>query len=107
MKVGDRIKNRRIELGMSVDDVVAKLGINRATVYRYESNEIEKFKITVLKPLAKVLQTTPDYLMGWNENTPITPKEKRLAEAYMAMKNSPDPKVRALADAVDKLLGLD
>ena len=64
MKIGDKIKARRQELGMTVDEVAEKLGKNRATVYRYESNEIEKLPVSILMPLAKVLKTTPSYLMG-------------------------------------------
>ncbi len=34
MSVGERIKQRRQELGLSVDEVAQKLGKNRATIYR-------------------------------------------------------------------------
>lgn len=67
MNIGKRIKERRKELGLSVDDVAIKLNKNRATIYRYESNDIEKLPVDILEPLAKVLNTTPAYLMGWNE----------------------------------------
>lgn len=69
MTVGERIKQRRLELNMSVDEVAAKLGKNRATVYRYESNDIENLPTSVLVPLAKVLETTPAELMGWQGKT--------------------------------------
>ena len=72
MTVGQRIKKRRKELGLSVDEVAEKLGKNRATIYRYESNEIEKLPTNVLEPLSKVLNTTPSALMGWEEHTPET-----------------------------------
>ncbi len=65
--LGQRIKQRRQELGLSVDELAEKLSKNRATIYRYESNEIEKLPTTVLKPLAKALNTTPSALMGWEE----------------------------------------
>jgi repressor LexA len=68
MTIGERIKLRRQELELSVDDIAKKLDKNRATVYRYESAEIENLPITVLEPLAKVLKTTPAYLMGWEED---------------------------------------
>lgn len=44
MTVGDKIKKKRIELGLSVDEVAKALGKNRATIYRYESHEIEPIK---------------------------------------------------------------
>lgn len=79
MKVGDRIKARRLELGLSVDEVAAALGKNRATIYRYESNEIENFPTSVLEPLSIVLDTSPAYLMGWTDNVngfpPASPKD--------------------------------
>lgn len=69
MTIGERIKERRKQLGLTVDELSERLGKNRATIYRYESNEIEKLPTTVLEPLAKALGVTPAYLMGWEENT--------------------------------------
>lgn len=68
MKIGERIKQRREELGLSADQVAERIGKNRATVYRYESNDIKSFPIEVLSPLADVLKTTPAFLMGWNDS---------------------------------------
>ncbi|MEK4269921.1 MULTISPECIES: LexA family protein [Bacillus] len=68
MTVGERIRIRRKQLKMSVDQLAKKLDKNRATIYRYESNEIDNMPLTVLEPLAKALKVTPAYLMGW-ENT--------------------------------------
>lgn len=71
MTIGERIKQRRIELGLSVDELASKLGKNRATIYRYESNEIEKLPTTVLEPLADALGVSPGYLMGWEKREDI------------------------------------
>lgn len=68
MNIGERIKERRNEIGLSVEDVAKKLNKNRATIYRYESNEIENLPISILEPLSKILQTTPSYLMGWEDD---------------------------------------
>lgn len=68
MKIGERIKQRREELGLSADQVADRIGKNRATVYRYESNDIKNFPVEVLSPLADVLKTTPAFLMGWNDS---------------------------------------
>ena len=82
MTIGERIKERRIELNLTVDDVALALNKNRATIYRYESNEIEKLPTTVLEPLAKILRTTPQYLMGWEEN-PDRLKSPNITEEYV------------------------
>lgn len=73
MTTGNRMKNRRKELGLPADAVAAALGVSVATVYRYENGEIEKVPGSVLEPLAKVLNTTPAYLMGWDESEQPTP----------------------------------
>lgn len=66
MSIGNNIKRRRIELGLSVDELAKKIDKNRATVYRYENNDIENLPITILGPLARALDTTPADLMGWD-----------------------------------------
>lgn len=65
MDVGKRIKERRKELNLSVDELAQKLNKNRTTVYRYEKGDIENLPLDILGPLAEALNTTPAYLMGW------------------------------------------
>lgn len=68
MNIGNRIKERRKALGMTVDDLAYEIGKNRTTVYRYENGNIENLPTSVLDPLAKALYTTPEYLIGWNDD---------------------------------------
>lgn len=68
MKIGERIKQRRLELGYTADALAKLLNKNRATIYRYENGDIENMPIDVLEPLAKALNTTPAYLMGWTDS---------------------------------------
>lgn len=85
MNIGQRIKKIRKEKGLSVDYIADKLGKNRATIYRYESNEIENLPYPILVPLAKILGTTPMYLMGIDENIEeikVTIEEKQLLDNY-------------------------
>ena len=67
MSVGKRIKERRNELQMSVDELATKLKKNRATIYRYEKGDIENMPIDIIESMAKALDTTPQYLMGWDK----------------------------------------
>lgn len=71
MNIGRRIRERRIELGLSVDDLAKKLNKNRATIYRYESNYIENLPTSVLESISKILNVTPAYLMGWENSKPF------------------------------------
>ena len=68
MTLGEKIKARRIELGLSVDQIAEKIDRNRATVYRYENSDIGDIPTGVLETLAKALSTTPAELMGWEDD---------------------------------------
>lgn len=65
MSIGQRIRARRKEMGMSVDELAARLGKDRSTVYRYEKGDIENLPLDVLQPIADALDTQPAELMGW------------------------------------------
>lgn len=70
MKINERIKERRKELHLSADYIAQQLGISRASYYRYEKSEVYNMPITALEPLAKILNVTPSYLMGWDDTSP-------------------------------------
>lgn len=90
MTIGQKIKESRQHLNMSVDDLAAKLGKNRATIYRYEKGDIENLPLDVLEPLANALETTPAYLMGWDEtpkeNKPSTIGEVTMGDVFKALR---------------------
>lgn len=69
MTIGNRIKNRRKYLKMSADELGKRLGKDRSTIYRYEKGDIENLPLDILEPIAYALETTPQYLMGWDEKT--------------------------------------
>lgn len=80
MEIHERIKARRLALGLNADDVAEAIGVSRATVYRYESKDIEKLPLDILAPLAKVLKTTPSYLMGWDDDDTASPSQNPPSE---------------------------
>lgn len=76
MSIGNRIKMRRMQMGLSVDELAKQLGKNRATVYRYESDEIENLPLSILEPLSKALGVSPAYLMGWEGTAASLPARR-------------------------------
>lgn len=74
MKIGERIKARRLELDIDVNKIAKKLGKNRATIYRYENGGIENLPTSIMEPLAEILQTTPVNLMGWADEDVLLAK---------------------------------
>ena len=64
-----KIKERRRELGMSQEELSRKCGYtDRSTMSRIEQGivDVNQSKIVVI---ARALNTTPSYLLGWSENT--------------------------------------
>ena len=99
MEIGMRIKNRRKELGMSAEKLGELLGKNRATIFRYENGYIENLPLEIIEPIAKALRTTPQYLMGWEEEQQ---KNDFIAEAVLKMRSN-----STFMTAVENLYKLD
>lgn len=64
-----RIKEKRTALGLTLVELASKVGVRDATIQRYESGEIKNIKKSTIVKLAKALNTTPAYLMGWEEDS--------------------------------------
>lgn len=72
MEIKDKIKSRRLELGLTLDEVAQKIGVAASTFQRYESGEIKNMRRDKIKKIADVLELSPSYLMGWSEQSDTT-----------------------------------
>ena len=67
MTTGEKIKQRRLEMGWSLRELAKRMGYaNQSTVARIESGEIDLPQSKVVK-FAEVMGTTVAYLMGWED----------------------------------------
>ena len=69
--IGLRIKQKREELGMTQEELARKLGYKTKTsVTKMESGDrgLPQWKIVAI---AKALNTTPAYIMGWEDEIDI------------------------------------
>ena len=98
MKIGDRIKIRRKYLKMSADELGRRLGKDRSTIYRYEKGDIENMPLEILEPIAVALETTPQYLMGWDQEQK---KNDILSDIVIRMQT--DEKFRSAVESLYKL----
>lgn len=58
------IKDRRIELNLTLEEVAMKVGVTKATVQRWESGLIKNMKRDKIALLAQALNTTPIFILG-------------------------------------------
>ncbi len=68
MEIGERIKKRREDLGLTQEDLAIMLGYkNRSTVNKWEKDG-SKLRQSKIAEIAEALNTTPAYLMGWDDD---------------------------------------
>lgn len=75
MKIGDRLRSTREALGLTLEQVGDYIGVNKATVQRYETGEID-IKRSIAIRLSEILKVSPAYIMGWTEEPYSYDKEK-------------------------------
>lgn len=63
-RIGNRIKNRRKELKLTLSDVASSVGVAISTIQRYEAGTIDKMKLPVIEAIARALQVNPAWLIG-------------------------------------------
>lgn len=73
-EIGGRIKSRRDELDMTLDEVAAKVGVSKSTIQRYENGLIGRIKLPVIESIADALWISPDWLVGVSEEKTADPK---------------------------------
>lgn len=110
MTVGERIKQRREELGLTQMQLAYKMGYNtRSSISRTEqagddigTNRIVKF--------AEALNVSPAYLMGWEDdkhNTrvdfTVTDDEKLIIESYRMSDAETKKMIKRLLAYAEKL----
>lgn len=77
MNIGEIIKERREELGMSQEELAIKLGYKS----RSSINKIERdgrgLPQKKIKAIADALLTTPAHIMGWDKEESVTEEIKK------------------------------
>lgn len=90
--IGTRIKDRRIELGMSQDELAEKMGYkSRSTIAKIEKGVNDVVQTNIVK-FAEILNTTTAYLMGWEETIEEKPVEtaNKLADLFVQIELNED-----------------
>lgn len=76
MDIGERIKKRRLELGMTQDELAKAAGYKwRSSINKIELGGQRLPQIQIEK-IAKALKVTPSYLAGWEEEEYVTEEGK-------------------------------
>ncbi|WP_342432640.1 helix-turn-helix domain-containing protein [Neobacillus sp. FSL H8-0543] len=66
--IGSRIKERRLELGITLQEVAEAIDVNKSTIQRYENGKIKDIKTPIIESIASFLNVNPLWLLGKAEN---------------------------------------
>ncbi len=72
------LKQRRLELNMTLEEVANIVGVGKSTVRKWETGDIANMKIDKVAQLAKALQVSPNELLGVWENEEKTSGRVRI-----------------------------
>ena len=94
-----KIRQLRMERDMTLEQVAVIVGVGKSTVRKWETGMIANMKRDKISSLAKALNTTPAYLLGWEEEQK---KNDIQADIVLRMRADSD-----FMSAVEKLYKLD
>ena len=103
-----KIKELRLSRGMTLEQVANIVGVGKSTVRKWETGVIANMKRDKIALLAKALDTTPAYLMGWFEEE-VHPRKVALGELEQRLierfREVPEEKQQMLIQMIDVVLG--
>lgn len=95
-EVAKKIKNRREQLGLTLEEVGQAVGVGKSTVLRWENGNIRNMRRDKIAALAKILQISPVELVPAAGET-MTEDEERLEALHQ------DPRLGLLFDRTRKM----
>ena len=63
-EIGTRLRMRRVDIGLSQDDLGKKLGLSFQQIQKYEKG-LNRVSGNRLRQLCEILEIDPNYLLGW------------------------------------------
>lgn len=91
---------------MTQEELAEKVGLKKAAINKYESGVVVNIKRDMIGKLASALETTPTYLMGWEDEpdhprSPIGTYDDEILAELQRLHDDPD--LRMLLSATRKL----
>ena len=73
MGMAERIKERRIALKLTQEELANKLGLQKSAIAKYENGRVKNIKRTTILKMADLLECSPSYLMDIEEDAQTLP----------------------------------
>ncbi len=89
MSIGKRVKLRREELGMTQEELANKIGYKSKSSINKIELDVQNLRQSKIKQIADALDTTTDYIMGWDTQSENTREDVEMLIS-LAKKSDPD-----------------
>jgi len=101
MSLAERIKERRKQLNLSQAELAALAGMSQMQISRYESGSSEP-NANAFTRLARALQTTPDWLLGFSgdASNEISQLSEFEIEALSVLRSKPIKRQPAILEII-------
>ncbi len=109
MTINEMIKKRRLDLGLTLEEVAEHVGVGKGTVQKWETGSIKNMRRDKMALLAEVLKIPPTFLLFGEQDIPeasiaplcpmnCTDHEKDLIRKYRCL---PPPVQNAVDTMID------
>lgn len=103
METKELIKERRLELGLTLKELANRVGVSEATISRWESGEIKNMRMSALAALSRELRMTPNIIIGWDEDEQLRNSSGVRAELIQKLAVLTDSQVELLNQMADNM----
>ena len=85
MEMGQKIYQLRTQNGMTLEELGNKVGVGKSTVRKWENGMIVNMRRDKILKVAEALNTSPAYLMGWEEDQKIPDEYREVFDILLQM----------------------
>lgn len=82
MEMGQKIYNLRVQKGLTLEELGNMVGVGKSTVRKWENGIIANMKRDKIIKVSEALDTTPAYLMGWQETDDKIEEPSKIIQYY-------------------------
>ena len=72
-EMGQRIREKRLENDLTMNELAEKLGVQASAVNKWEKGAVENIKRSTIAQMAKIFDCSPGWLMGFQDVKPAIP----------------------------------
>lgn len=93
MTKGQRIKKLREAKGYTQEELAKRLNTSKQAIGKYEKEIVTNIPSDRLEAMARILDTTPEYILGWDEKYNVVETQKNndiVTDIIIRMQRDPD-----------------